>query len=192
MVQVGGLATGLDVNGLVTQLVSAEISPAQFRIDQKEAGYQADISSLGTLKAALNEFSTALEGLNSLTDLRPRTVTNSNSELFTVSAGDSAVEGSYDIQVVNLAQEERLMSGAFDSSAANVGSGTVTITQGTTSFDVTVDSSAQTLEDIREAINNATDNPGVRAAIVNVDDGVGGTDSRLVDHGGRDGVRAIR
>ncbi len=188
MVQVGGIATGLDVNGLVTQLVAAEISPAQFRLDRREADYQADISSLGTLKASLNEFKTALESLDTLSDLRPRTTTNSNDALFTVSADDTAVEGSYDIEVVQLAEAQRLMSGTFASPAASVGSGTLTFTQGTDSFTITIPPSAQTLDDIRNAINDATDNPGVRASLINVDDGTGGTDTRLVISAGEVGV----
>ena len=179
MVQVGGLATGLDVNTIVTSLVSAEISPAQLSLDRREAAYQSDVSALGTLKSALNEFKTALENLDTLTDLQPRSVTNSNSTLFSVSADDTAVEGSYDIQVVQLAEEHQLLSGTFDSSAANVGTGSLTITRGTDSFTIDVAADAQTLDDVRDAINNASDNPGVRASIVNVDDGSGGTDARL-------------
>ena len=180
MVQVGGLATGLDVNGIVTQLVAAEITPAQFRLDRQEAAFQSDISALGTLRSALNDFRTALDDLDTIADLRPRTATSSNNDLFTVSADDTAVEGSYDIQVVQVAQEQQLLSGTFASSGTAVGTGTLTFTQGTDTFSVEIGAAAQTLDDVRDAINTATDNPGVRAAIINVDDGSGGTDSRLV------------
>ncbi len=189
MVQVGGLATGLDVNSIVGSLVSAEIGPATFSLDRKEADYQADISALGTLKSALNEFKTSLEGLDSLSDLRPRSVTSSNDALFSVSADDTAVEGSYDVRVVKLAAEQQLMSGTFASPGADVGSGTLTITRGSDTFSVTVDAASATLEDVRDAINNAEDNPGVKATIINVDDGTGnGTDSRLVISAGTTGL----
>ena len=188
MVQVGGLATGLDVNGIVTQLVSAEITPAQIRLDSQEAAFQADISSLGALKSAMSEFQTALEDLDTLEDLRPRSVTTSNSDLFTVTATDTAVEGSYDVVVDQLASEQTLLSGTFDSSGTEVGTGTLTFTRGTDSFSVTIGSTAQTLSDVRDAINSATDNPGIRASIINVDDGSGGTDSRLVISSGATGT----
>ncbi|MEM7675614.1 MAG: flagellar filament capping protein FliD, partial [Myxococcota bacterium] len=180
MVQVGGLATGLDVNGIVTQLVGAEITPAQFRIDQREAAFQADISALGTLRSALNEFRTAVTDLEALTELQARSTSNSNGELFSVSADADAAPGRYDVQVIQLAEAQRLISGGFASPSSAVGTGTLTITQGTDSFSLSVTSPQNTLEDISTAINAASDNPGVQAAIVNVDDGSGGTESRLV------------
>ena len=188
MVQVGGLATGLDVNSIVSSLVSAETGPATFSLDRREAGYQADISALGTLKSALNEFKTALDDIDTLADLVPRTVSTTNDALFTVSAGEEAVQGSYDVQVVKLAQEQQLRSGTFDSSGTDVGSGSLTIARGTDSFTINIDSSAQTLEDIRDAINDASDNPGVSASIINVDDGSGGFDSQLVISAGTTGL----
>ena len=40
-----GIGSGLDINSLVAQLVSAEGAPVQFRLDQEEAAVQAKISA---------------------------------------------------------------------------------------------------------------------------------------------------
>ena len=44
---------------------------------------------------------------------------------------------------------------------------------------VTIDSNADTLADVRDAINSAASGKGIQAVVVNVDDGAGGTVSRL-------------
>jgi flagellar hook-associated protein 2 len=52
-----------------------------------------------------------------------------------------------------------------------VGEGTLSISIGAESFDLTIDSSNNTLAGIRDAINDAADNTGVSATIVTGDDG---------------------
>jgi flagellar hook-associated protein 2 len=61
-----------------------------------------------------------------------------------------------------------------------VGTGSLTLSVGSDSFTLTLDDSNKTLAGIRDAINNASDNTGVTATIINVDDGASGTESRLV------------
>jgi flagellar hook-associated protein 2 len=48
----GGIGSGIDVNGLVQQLVAAEGQPATQRLDRREANIQADLSAFGSLKSA--------------------------------------------------------------------------------------------------------------------------------------------
>ena len=66
MITVSGIGSGLDVEGIVTQLVAAERQPAATRLDRREAGLQAKISALGALKSALSEFNDSTAGLSKL------------------------------------------------------------------------------------------------------------------------------
>ncbi|MEQ9496653.1 MAG: flagellar filament capping protein FliD [Deltaproteobacteria bacterium] len=175
-----GIGSGLDINSLVSQLVQAEGATASFRLNQREAAYTAEISAIGSLKSALSEFSTAVGNLDDIDDFRLRTTTTTNADVITASADDTATPGSYDVEVVRLAAAHRVRSQDFAAETTVVGEGTLTLSMGSASFDVDIDSTNSTLAGIRDAINAATDNTGVSATIINVDDGGGGTVSRLV------------
>mgnify|MGYP000099465064 CR=1 FL=1 len=176
----GGIGSGLDIEGLVSQLVAAEGQPALFRLDTKEARLQADLSAFGSLKSALSTFQDSVAALNDLEAFQARKAISSNSELFSASADSTAVAASYDIEVIQLAEAEKRRSGNFADDAEVVGTGTLDITLGADTFQLTIDGTNNTLAGIRDAINDATENPGVAASIINVDDGVGGTIARLV------------
>ena len=55
-----GIASGLDIESLVTQLVSAEGAVESNRLTRSEAKFQAKLSAYGTLKGALSTFQTAI------------------------------------------------------------------------------------------------------------------------------------
>jgi flagellar hook-associated protein 2 len=180
MVRATGLGSGLDVEGLVTQLIAAEANPQTVRLNRNETAFQAKISAYGALRGALTEFQNALSGLKDLTSLSARKVVMSDDTHFAATAGEEAVPGVYEVEVVSLAEPHRLMSTGVATPATAVGTGTLTITSGAESFAVTVGASNQTLEGIRDAINAATDNDSVDATIITVDNGSGGSESRLI------------
>jgi flagellar hook-associated protein 2 len=175
-IQAQGVGSGLDVNSLVTQLVAAERGPRLAQITRKETDATLQISALGSLKGALSAFRTALEGLKTVDAFTPRSALSGDEKIFTASATTAAATGSYDIEVVDLAKAHQLASSPFLAGATTVvGTGALTITQGTTTFIVNIDETNNTLSGIRAAINTATGNPGVQATLINE---VGG--SRLV------------
>lgn len=176
-----GIGSGIDINSLITGLVSAEGSAKSSLINIKDAKYQAEISAFGSLKAALADFQVAAQSLQDISSFQQRSVSSSDITIFTATADETAVSGDYDVEVVQLAKAHKSISGAaaFSSATDTVGSGTLKLTQNGSSFTITV-SATDTLEDVRDAINNAEDNTGVSAVILNVDDGVGGTESKLV------------
>jgi len=175
-----GLASGLDINGIVAQLVRAEGQPAKNLLDRQESRLDARLSAFGTLKGALSAFQSALNKLDALATFSARKVVSSNDSALSVTASSQATVGSYNVEVVSLAQAEKLASAGFASSGATIGTGSLTLQVGANSFTVNVDSSNNTLAGIRDAINNAADNTGVSASIINVDDGAGGTVSKLI------------
>lgn len=170
-----GVGSGIDIESLVTQLIAAEGEPATTRLNKKEATWQADLSAFGSLKSALSTFQTSVRALSDPADFLGRTSTSSNTEVFSATADETAVPGNYTIEVVQLAQSAKTRSGDFSSAEEIVGTGSLEISLGADSFQLTIDDSNNTLEGVRNAINAASDNPGVTASIINVDGG-----SRLV------------
>ncbi|MBV1952475.1 MAG: flagellar filament capping protein FliD [Cycloclasticus sp.] len=174
-----GIGSGVDINSLVTQLVAAEGAATGNRLNSKEAEYLADVSAYGSLKAALSIFQSAVQSLQDEKDFQVRSAESSDSDIFTATADETADVSQYGIEVVQLAQANKLITTAGFDGADAVGAGTLTLTQGANSFSITVDAT-DTLTDVRDAINAATDNTGLKAAIIKVDDGVGGTEQKLV------------
>jgi flagellar hook-associated protein 2 len=168
-----GLGSGLDVASLVQQLVAAERAPQQARINRQESGVRAQLSAFGTLQASFAALTAALAPLESGQALTAVSATSSNTSAFTVSAASGAAPGSYSIEVDATASAQRLNSAVLgSSSSAIVGTGTLTLTVGSASFDVVIDSSNNTVAGIRDAINNAVGNSGVDASIISAQDGV--------------------
>ena len=81
-----------------------------------------------------------------------------------------------------IAQNQQLQSVSFDTVSSVVGEGDLTISVGDTSFTVAISAGAanNTVQGVRDAINAATDNAGVTASIILVDDGLGGTNAQLI------------
>ena len=187
--------TGLDVRGLVDQLVAAEGGPVSSRLDRKEVNIQEGLTAIGTFKGALLDFQASLAPLRKENAFKSINATSSNEEKFTVSAADNAVLGSYNIEISQLAQSQKLKSQAFDSEFDTIGSGTISIEFGeinnaTNSFDVNskiptqhieIDEENGSLRGIQQAINEA--NAGVRASIIN-----DGTGYRLILNSERSGI----
>jgi len=158
----------LDVNSLVTQLVSAERASQSAPITRHEVAATTKISALGSLKGALASFKSALDPLKTTAAFETRTTKLSESGFFSVAADETAVAGHYDVKVVDLAQSEQLASKLFPAgSSANVGYGRLDITLGDESFQVTIPQDGATLAEIRDAINASADNPGVQATLLN-------------------------
>lgn len=172
----GGVGSGLDIDGLVRQLVAAEGQPATQRLDRKEANLQGDLSAFGSLKSALNAFLDSVKALQNPNDFLRRRAVSSNTELFSATVNQNAAAGKFDIEVQQLAQAAKVRSMDFANADALVGSGSLEIAiGGGDSFNVTIDETNNTLAGIRDAINSAEDNNGITATIINVDGG-----SRLI------------
>lgn len=179
-----GIGSGLDVTGLVTQLMAAERQPLVI-LDRKEAGYQAKLSAYGSFKGALSAFQSSMSGLGSLSKFHVFKSTTTDATVVTASAAGNAVNGSYAVEVTQLAQAQKLRSKTFADVTSAVGTGTLTFQFGkysggtfTPNADksaqaVTISSGQNSLTGIREAVNAA--NFGVTATILN-----DGTGNRLI------------
>lgn len=171
--------SGLDVRNLVDQLVAAEGGPVSSRLDKKEVKIQEGLTGIGTFKGALLDFKATLSPLRKPDAFRAISASSSNPEKFTVSAADNVATGSYEIEISQLAQSQKLKSQSFESEFDNLGSGTITIEHGEVNPDsnrfdlnalvsptrITIEPGNSSLRDIQLAINAS--NAGVKASIIN-------------------------
>lgn len=165
MISSPGIGSGLDINSLINQLMSLERQPLQ-RLQSQESTYNSQLSAFGKLKSALSTFQDAVNGLNSTDSFQIFSATSSNEDSFTASADSTAASGSYDLVISQLAQHHKVASASLDPSTA-LGTGSIDIAVAGNSFNVAIDGSNNTLSGIRNAINNAADNTGVTATIIN-------------------------
>jgi flagellar hook-associated protein 2 len=177
-----GVASGLDLEAIVTASVNAENVPKMQSFIARDEAIQVELSGVGAIKSALKQFQDSLEKLADIDNFNKRTATirqPSSGDVISVSTTSGSTAGNFDIEVLQLAQGSRAVSDATSSytSATDVvtaSGGQLTLTAGSKSFDVTLDAGA-TLEDLRKAINDADANFGVTANIVNT-----GSESKLV------------
>lgn len=175
-----GVGSGLDVKGLVSQLMAVEQRPLTL-LSQKEAGFLSEISSLGSVQGALSSLQSAAQSL-ATAGTASYTTAVGDSTVLTATADSTAVAGSYSITVNALAQGQKLVSPAITgvaSTTAAIGTGsatTLTVTLGTltgvftpdpakTPVTLTIDSTNNTLAGMRDAINAAS--AGITASIIN-------------------------
>lgn len=177
-----GIGSGLDINKMVSDLVSAERQPASDRLDSRAKQYNQKLSAYGALQSAVSVFNESVQGLKDAGKFVQRTASSGDSAIFTASATADAQPGNYSVEVVHKAQAQKLIS-AGDAGWSNdtvIGTGTLDISAGGSSFSVDVNADNNTLAGIRDAINSADGNSTVTASIIQVDDSSGNTESRLV------------
>ncbi len=166
-----GAGSGLDISSIISQLVEAEAAPKQFLLDSKEVSLQTELSAVGSLNSALTEFQSALTGLKDTDSFNSRIAVSEATSVFSAVAESTAIETSYEVEVVRLAQAHKLSSDFFTDSSTVVGTGTLDIEVGGSSFSIAIDSDNDELGEIRDAINNASNNTGVSASIISADGG---------------------
>ncbi len=191
-------ASALNVPMLVSQLMATEQYPIT-SLQNVTSSYQAKLTAFGQVQSAVSLFQSALQSLTSASSFQANTTTASDPTVLSATALTSAAPGSYSLTVGNLAQSQSLVATGQTSLTTAIGTGATT----TLSFDfgtitgtptggiygtgttfvsagggiktVTINSSNNSLQGIRDAINAA--NIGVNASIIN--DG-SGTPYRLV------------
>tara|TARA_Y100000310_G_scaffold115627_1_gene114186 strand:- start:362 stop:1792 length:1431 start_codon:yes stop_codon:yes gene_type:complete len=177
-----GVGSGLALDDLVQQLLTAERQPKEERLNAKEERIEAEISGLGQIKSKLSDFKDAIDELRSDNGINGRepTITNpsEDDDVLSAEASNSALRGSYEVVVEQLAAGSRITTdaGAFTSSSDPVltsGTGSLTFdVGGSKSFTVDV-TAGMSLTALREKINNSEDNFGVTANIIDTGTGAG-------------------
>lgn len=162
-----GVGSGLDIESLITKLVTADRTAPQTRITTRKSELSSELSAVGTVKSLLSSVQSKLSALVDDGALSSVKASSSDETLFTASAASGTASGSYDVEVVALAKASKKISSAISGGAdAVLGAGDVNISVGSKSFKVTLGSTDNTLANLRDAINAATDNTGVTASLI--------------------------
>lgn len=161
---------------MATNLATYDVQPFQQRYQMQADKYQAQITALGKVESALREFRTAVTNMNSSSsNIIKNTATVSQEGFLSATANASAMAGSYQVFVEQVATAHQLSTGMPADLDANTeipttGTLDLTVDGKTLSLDLsTVDTDGDgkaTMADLVSAINNDPDNPGVNATLV--------------------------
>lgn len=179
-----GIGSGLDVNSIVSQLVSIEKQPLTL-LQSKASTLQTQLSSYGTIKSQTSALADAASALAKASGWTVYKATSSNPSAVAVTADSTAAAASFSVNVSQLARAQtaasmNVVQGATLGTASD--SGTLSIALGSwatgsfvgagSSVDVAI-SGSDTLTTIAGKINAA--NAGVTATVLR-----SGTQERLV------------
>lgn len=160
-----GLGSGLDVTSIINALVNAKKAGPQGQIDSRTQQDKLQISGLTALDTALSSLQGTLDTLTSNTTYNTFDASFSDDSIGSATTLPTAVAGSYDVDVQNLATPQKSLSQSVSTDTA-IGAGTLSIAVGDQSVDIDV-AAGDTIGDIRDKINQASDNPGVSATLIN-------------------------
>ena len=169
-----GIGSGLDVDTIVTKLMAIEGRPLTL-LQTAATGINTKISAFGALQSSVAALRDAALALTNPSAWSGTTGSSSDAGAVGVASSASAVPGSYAVTVQKLATAQSVASGAYASSSAVVGAGTLhidlgswaaggfTANAGSTGLDISIDA-ADTLAGVRDKINAAA--AGITASIV--------------------------
>ncbi len=199
-ISAAGVGSGLDLEALIQVSIDAMKVPQEARLSERRDTLDVTLSAVGAVKSALSAFKEVLDKAKDETTFFPRSAylngslistassdedgeesSSSSSAAYGVTIGSDAVNGSYEVEVLALAQGSRATSQTEYSGSDAVittQAGELTFAAGSganeDSFTVEV-TSGMTLSQLREAVNNAAGNFGVNANLINT-----GSGTRLV------------
>ncbi|MFT4577489.1 MAG: flagellar hook-associated protein 2 [Nitrospinales bacterium] len=184
-----GINSNLDTGGIIDNLIKLQRQPIDI-VEAKRALEDAKLLSFRDLKDRLQDFKSVVNTLN--TESRFLTTTgvfsnnnsNDNNDVANLATSTTATSGTFSLVVNNLARETKLLSSGFAETSSAIGIGTLSITVGTTVTELTIDSSNNSLDGVRLAINNSGAN--VQANFIN--DGSDTNPVKLVISGSQTGV----
>ncbi len=162
-----GVGSGLDLEGIITKLMSVEQQPL-LALQKRETAYNAKISALGSLKSTLASLQTAAGGLtpaigkSAADKFASFSAGVADSSLANATASTGAVAGNYTLSNIELAGAQQIRRTAIALPSA---AGALTIQVGA-GDPVTANIAANaTLADVVSAINNSS--TAVSASIIN-------------------------
>ena len=168
------VGSGMNNSEIITSLVDAERVPALERIEKNENSTKNKISAYGVLKSDISVFRDIIRDIKS-SNAASHVGSSSNTTIAKFSTTGTTGSDNVDSSLVvsSLATTHTLVTGAYNNSGSTVGEGSLTIDFGTWSTTssandtftansnsaITVTTSASTtLTQLRDSINNATDN----------------------------------
>ena len=172
-----GLATGMDTDSIVKQLMELERAPIN-RLETRKTSATERIEAYAQFKTTLDDLKTAASSMAISSQVRSTSISLGEGAPFTATSANGGT-GSYNVAVKQLAQVQKSVTGGWSSqSEPLLGTGTFTLNNGTTDTVIEVTAGNNSLSGLAAAINEQSGATGVKATIIN--DGTTGSPHRLV------------
>jgi len=148
-----GLASGLDTDSIISALVNVERIPLQ-ALQQENQELQSKTNIINSLSSSLSDLDGKVDALATISDFLSYSGTSSNESAVGITTSGDSIQGTYSIDVTNLAYAQRTYSdGVADKLTALSGTAeTIDITIGADTTTVNIDANAS-LQDVADAIN---------------------------------------
>lgn len=182
----GGLASGIDTNSMIDQLVALEQQKVS-AIQTKQNKASVKLSTLGTVSSKLSALASKATALYKQSSFSLYKASSSDSTIASISGSGSGVQGNIGVNVRQLATSWKVASSSQTSQITAMGvAGTLKVSKSAAALAADVSSSTvdvtilatDTLKDIAAKINAAS-GAGATATLANF----GGTDNRLMLNG---------
>lgn len=157
-----GLASGLDTDKIVKELMAIERAPQDRVIAKKDAATKR-LEAFSQFKTRLDALKTAVGDMNVTSEVRTTKASLSSDDAISATSSSGAV-GSYNVSVAQLSQVQKTITDGFSSSTTAVlGTGTITVNGKV--INVTADNNS--LSKVMQSINEQSETTGVQASIIN-------------------------
>jgi len=134
-----GLVSGLDIQGIVDQLIAVERRPRSI-ISNRNAVLQAQQAAFQDINAKLLSLDFSIDTLTNESTYKSTKASTSNENVITATSGSTATPGSYQFTVDKLVSSQQLISQGFvDADTSPVGAGTLTFEFGDARLDSDTD-----------------------------------------------------
>ncbi|MGN5112958.1 lateral flagellar capping protein LafB [Aeromonas jandaei] len=161
----------IDPASMAMQLVAIERQNMDKLLKKQMDSIKGQQSAISTLTTKLSTFQTMLKDLNKASNLQAQKAVMSQEGIMTVTSNGKASSGQYNFFVEQLAQSHQVGL-SLDSETAPLpadGIFSLTVKGKTLDIDLATLPAGSTVKDLVSHINNAKDNPGVKATLVRTD-----------------------
>ncbi|MGY8790340.1 MAG: flagellar cap protein FliD N-terminal domain-containing protein, partial [Pseudomonadales bacterium] len=116
-----GAGSGINVEELATNLTNVEKLPAESVLQRKIDKTDAKISGYGLISAQLDILANAFENINDANEIYSAAGKSANDKAVSfLSVSNAAPEGGYDINVYQLAENQRVASNSYQTKTDNI------------------------------------------------------------------------
>ena len=154
-----GINSNLDTQDIINKMVSLEARSMDL-VEAKKQIEQQKLASFKELKNRLQTFKSVVTTLNTESrfivnkSVFSNNSSSDNNKVVDITTTSSATSGTYSLVVDNLATETKIISNGFANTTSELENGRVKVTSGSASSTITINSTNNSLDGLRLAINN--------------------------------------
>ncbi|NRA39885.1 MAG: flagellar filament capping protein FliD, partial [Planctomycetes bacterium] len=160
---IDGLISGLPTADLIDAMIEGSRGATRVT-EQRKVVYEARLEAVRNLNTRLLSARIDASVLKQPYTFQARSASSSSTSVLSAEANSNAIPGTYQLEVVNIAQTHQLATDGQSSETVDLGSGSVILQLGNGS-QTTIDLTNASLNDIVTDINNA--DLGISASVIN-------------------------